>query len=57
MSFRRYGGIQYSAKHNIVSSNYNKCNYLSVTETVGQPNSYINFDSDISGHIIGPTGS
>ena len=57
MSFRRYGGIQYSAKHNIVSSNYNTCNYLSVTETVGQPNSYINFDSDISGHIIGPTGS
>jgi hypothetical protein len=57
MSFRRYGGIQYSARHNIVSSNYNTCNYLSVTETVGQPNSYINFDSDISGHIIGPTGS
>jgi hypothetical protein len=40
-----------------VSSNYNTCNYLSVTETVGQPNSYINFDSDISGHIMGPTGS
>ena len=57
MSFRRYGGIQYSAKHNIVSSNYNTCNYLSVTETVGQPNSYINFASDISGHIIGPTGT
>jgi cytoskeletal protein CcmA (bactofilin family) len=43
MSFRRFGGIP---KRNIVASN------LMVTENVGQPNSYINFLSDISGDII-----
>jgi collagen type VII alpha len=53
MSFRRFGGLQYAAKHNIVSSNYNTANYLSVTDYVGQPNSYINFLSDISGNILG----
>lgn len=57
MSFRRFGGLQYAAKHNIVSSNYNTANYLSVTDYVGQPNSYINFLSDISGNLLGPTGT
>ena len=57
MSFRRYGGIQYGAKHNIASSFYNTSNNLLVTENVGQPNSYINFESDISGTILGLTGS
>ena len=52
MSFRKYGGLQYNAKHNIVSSNYNTSNNLLVTENVGQPNSYIVFKSDISGNII-----
>ena len=52
MSFRKYGGLQYNAKHNIVSSNYNTSNNLLVTEIVGQPNSYIVFESDISGNII-----
>ena len=56
MSFRRFGGLQYAARHNIVSSNYNTVNYLSVTENVGQSNSYINFLSDISGNQ-GPTGT
>lgn len=43
MSFRRFGGIDYAPKHNIVRSNYNTTNNLSVTQGVGQPNSYINF--------------
>ena len=51
MSFRKYGGVQYANKHNIVSSNYNTSNNLLVTEKVGQPNTYINFQSDISGNI------
>ena len=59
MSFRRFGGLQYAAKHNIVSSNFNTSNNLSVTENVGQPNSYINFLSDISNSLItsGLTGT
>ena len=52
MSFRKYGGLQYAAKHNIVSSNYNTANNLLVTQNVGQPNSYITFLSDISGNTI-----
>ena len=52
MSFRKFGGLQYNSKHNIVSSNYNTSNNLLVTENVGQPNSYIVFESDISGNII-----
>ena len=58
MSFRQYGGINYAPKHNMVSSNYNTANNLQVTQDVGQPNSYINFESDISGNIsiTGVTG-
>jgi cytoskeletal protein CcmA (bactofilin family) len=52
MSFRRYGGVNYNAKNNIVKSNYNTSTNLSVTGNIGQDNSYINFLSDISGHII-----
>jgi hypothetical protein len=51
MSFRKYGGLQYAAKHNAVSSNYNTANNLLVSQNVGQSNSYINFLSDISGNI------
>ena len=51
MSFRQFGGLNYAAKHNIVSSNYNTSNNLLVTQNIGQPNSYINFLSDISGNI------
>jgi len=51
MSFRKYGGLQYAAKSNIMSSNYNSINNLSISQGVGQPNSYINFLSDISGNI------
>ena len=52
MSFRKFGGLQFASKHNIVSSNYNTSNNLLVTQNVGQPNSYINFLSDISGNIL-----
>ena len=52
MSFRRYGGLNYAPKNNIVASNYNNINNLSVSQGVGQPNSYINFLSDISGNIL-----
>jgi hypothetical protein len=51
MSFRRYGGLNYNSRNNIVRSNYNTSNYLSVTEEIGQNPSYINFLSDISGNI------
>jgi len=51
MSFRQFGGLNYAPKHNIVVSNYNTSNNLLVTQNVGQPNSYINFLSDISGNI------
>ena len=51
MSFRRYGGLNYAPKNNIMSSNYNNINNLSVSQAVGQSNSYINFLSDISGNI------
>jgi hypothetical protein len=51
MSFRQFGGLQFASKHNAVASNYNTSNNLLVTQNVGQPNSYINFLSDISGNI------
>jgi hypothetical protein len=52
MSFRQYGGINYAARNNIVKSNYTNANNLSVMTKVGQPSSYINFESDISGNTI-----
>jgi len=51
MSFRQIGGLNYAAKNNIVSNNYNSSNNLLVTQNVGLSNSYINFLSDISGNI------
>jgi hypothetical protein len=54
MSFRRFGGLQYAATHNIVSSNYNTANYLSVTDDIGQANSYIQSLSVLG--ATGPTG-
>jgi hypothetical protein len=52
MSFRQFGGLNYSARNNIVANNYNTSNNLLVTQNVGQSNSYINFLSDISGNQI-----
>lgn len=51
MSFRQFGGLQFAPKNNIVGSNYNSINNLQVTQNIGQPNSYINFLSDISGNL------
>ncbi len=52
MSFRQYGGINYAARNNIVRNNYSNANNLSIMAKVGQPASYINFESDISGNTI-----
>lgn len=53
MSFRQYGGINYAARNNIVKNNYTNANNLSVMNKVGQPDSIINFDSDIAFKYIG----
>lgn len=45
MSFRRYGGMSYSSKNNLVSSNFNTSTNLLVTNKVGQLKSIINFES------------
>jgi hypothetical protein len=50
MSFRKFGGLKYSAKHNSVSSYYNTSNNLQVT-TIGQPNTYIVVESGLTGNI------
>ena len=52
MSFRKYGGTTFSAKHNNVNSNINNTSNLYVTNGVGQANSYIDFNSDISCNIV-----
>jgi hypothetical protein len=52
MSFRQFGGLTYASKHNIVSNNYNTSNNLLIPNYFGQPNSIVNFLSDISGNII-----
>jgi cytoskeletal protein CcmA (bactofilin family) len=51
MSFRKYGGTQFASSHNIVKSNVNTADNFYVTQNVGQPNTYINFESDISGNM------
>jgi len=61
MSFRKYGGTNYAASHNYVKSNVNISNDLYVTDGIGQPESFINCFSDLSGNflnqgITGPTG-
>lgn len=57
MSFRQFGGLNFAAKHNAVASNYNSSNNLQVTQNVGQPSSYINFLSDISGNNTTSVGT
>jgi len=57
MSFRKYGGINYSAKNNYVNSNISTSSGLYVKDGIGQYNSYVNSYSDLSSNlIIGPTG-
>jgi hypothetical protein len=52
MSFRQFGGLTYASKNNIVSSNYNTINQSLITQNIGQPNSYINVLSDLSGNTL-----
>jgi hypothetical protein len=52
MSFRKVGGVQYSATQNVVKSRYNTSDNLYVSQYVGEPNTIINFLSDISGNQI-----
>ena len=46
MSFRQYGGTNYASKNNIVKNHYTNASNLSVMTKVGQPTSYINFESE-----------
>jgi hypothetical protein len=55
MSFRKYGGMNFAAKHNNVNSNINNTNNLYVTNGVGQIKSYIDFYSDISCNNLNAT--
>ena len=52
MSFRKVGGVQYSATQNVVKSRYNTSDNLYVSQYVGEPNTIINFLSDISGNQL-----
>jgi len=51
MSFRKFGGVNFSARHNAVSSNLNSVNNLFIKENFGQTKSYINYLSDFSGNL------
>lgn len=47
MSFRKYGGLNYSAKQNFSKNHYAISDNVSVTEKVGEPNTNIIFASNI----------
>lgn len=51
MSFRKVGGVQYSATQNVVKSRYNISNQSYISQYVGEPNTVIDFLSDISGNL------
>ena len=69
MSFRKFGGLQYSGKNTAVSSTFSTVSNLSVTTGVGQANSglqvFSNFTNDVTfdgkvtfnNKLIGQTGS
>jgi hypothetical protein len=52
MSFRKFGGMNYATRHNIVKSKYNTIDDIYVTNGVGQINSNITLYSDISGNVV-----
>ena len=56
MSFRRVGGLNYSSKHNYVSSSNNATGNLLISENVGLLNTCIHFESNIDASFCGPTG-
>jgi hypothetical protein len=57
MSFRRVGGLNYSSKHNYVSSSNNATGNLLISENVGLLNTCIHFESNIDASFCGGTGS
>ena len=57
MSFRKYGGTTFAAKNNVTHSYYNNTSNLGISGSVGQQNSYITFNSDISGNNIYSAGT
>ena len=52
MSFRKYGGRTYAATNNYVKNNVHVSNELYVVDAIGQPESYINCLSDLSGNFL-----
>ena len=54
MSFRQFGGLQYSAKNNIITNHFSNSGNLGITDTLGQPNSKIVSQShiDMNGNSI-----
>jgi len=59
MSFKKFGGLNYSAKSNIISNHYSNSGNLGITDTLGQPNSKIVSQShiDMSANSIMNIGS
>ena len=59
MAFRKYGGLGFSSNQNIVSSAISSSDNLTVTNTIGQPNSKIISQShiDMSGNSLMNVGS
>ena len=59
MSFKKFGGLNYSAKSNIISNHYANSGNLGITDTLGQPNSKIISQShiDMSANSIMNIGS
>jgi hypothetical protein len=51
MSFRKVGGVQYSATQNVVKSRYTISDQSYISQYVGEPNTVIDFLSDISGNL------
>ena len=47
MSFRKYGGLNYAAKNNIVRNNYSSSDNQNITNELGQINSRIVAASNI----------
>ena len=41
MSFRKFGGLNYSAKNNIVSNQFSNTDNAIITHTAGEPNTRI----------------
>jgi len=59
MSFKKFGGLNYSAKSNIISNHYSNSGNLGITDTLGQLNSKIVSQShiDMSANSIMNIGS